>query len=161
MKDWESIEAHKTYQARPEYPEFLAAAHSMIDPSQIAEGCHVYFDPHPPSNALYSPVTEILRAYFFVEKVQKEGLAFEAGLKKLLAALKAAQVAGYTGEVSSGWSVEELPRDGKQYKLFVAFIGWESVAAHAAASKTDVFLENVGTISPDIITVSHATFKSP
>lgn len=133
----------------------------MVDPNKQPEACHVYFDPHPATKALYSPITEVVRAYFSVDKVEKDGLTFEADFKKLIAALKTHQVAGLTGEVSSGWSVEELPRDGIQYKVFIAFVGWESSAAHADATKTDVFRENLGQISPDIITVSHVKFMSP
>lgn len=76
-------------------------------------------------------------------------------------ALGAHKVAGFTGDVSSGWSTEVVDGDGVQCKVFMALIGWNSVAAHIEATKTEAFQENVGSISPKSMTVVHVQFKSP
>jgi heme-degrading monooxygenase HmoA len=159
--DWESLEAHRAYQARPEYPEFLKAARSMVNPDEKNEAFHVSFSPHPPTKALHSPVAEVIRAYFPVDQQSSEGETFESDLKKLVKALETHKVAGFTGDVSSGWSIEEVDRDGVQCRVFVAVVGWDSVAAHTEATKTDVFENNPVRNMPKSMTVVHVKFKSP
>lgn len=133
----------------------------MVDPESKSEAFHVSFDPHPPSTVLQSPITEILRAYFPTDQVSSEGAAFEAELHKLVNALRTNKIAGHTGEMSSGWSIEEVDQDGIPSKVFVAYIGWDSVEAHVEARKTAVFQANRLTHVPKNIKVVHVKVKSP
>lgn len=133
----------------------------MVNPESKSEAFHVSFDPHPPTKVLQSPITEIVRAYFPADQVSSEGAAFESDLHKLLRALKTANIAGFTGDVSSGWSIEDVDVDGTQSKVFIAYIGWTSVQAHIDASKTEVFQANRGSTVPKTIKVVHVHFKSP
>ncbi|OAL20113.1 hypothetical protein AYO20_11550 [Fonsecaea nubica] len=161
MLDWDSLEAHKAYQARPEYPEFLAAARSMVNPESTSEAFHVSFTPHPPTPALQAPVTEILRAYYPVDQVSTEGVAFEADLLRLLDALRAHGVPGFSGEISSGWSLEEVDYESTPSKVFVAYIGWDSVQAHVDATKSEIYQANRLNRLPKAIKVAHVKVKSP
>jgi hypothetical protein len=159
--DWESIEAHRTYQARPEYPEFLQAARSLVNPAEHSEAFHVTFSPHPPTPALHSPVAAVLRAYFPVDQQSSEGETFAEDFMNVLTALGTHKMPGFTGNVSSGWSIEEVDRDGVRCRVFMAVAGWESVAAHTEAAASEFVKSLPVRNKPKDMTVVHVRFKSP
>ena len=133
----------------------------MVNPDEKSEAFHVSFNPHPPTKALHSPVAEVIRAYFPVDQRGTEGEAFESDLKKLFKALETHKVAGFTGDVSLGWSLEEVDRDGTQCRVFMAVVGWGSVDAHTKATKTEVFRDHSVRKMPTSMTVVHVKFRSP
>ncbi len=119
------------------------------------------FNPHPPTKALLSPVTEVIRAYFPTDQLSSEGEGFEKDCQKLIKALETHKVAGFAGDISSGWSIEEVEHDGVQCKVYMALVGWNTVAAHIEATKTEVFQANRVRVSPKSVKADHVQFKSP
>jgi hypothetical protein len=161
--DWDSLEAHQTYQAQPHYGPFVAAAYSMVDPERSSMACHVAFNPHPPSAALLGPVAEVFIAHFSVEDAVAVTEAFPAQFGDFVRALVQAGVPGMTGEFTSGWAVEEQEHKGEMSKAFVAVVGWESVDAHKEAMKSAAYAQNskLFTIAPKHSRISHVKFSSP
>lgn len=107
--------------ASPEYEPFVGKILTWCSKPSFF---HAAFNPHPPTPAFTSPVTEIGK-FFIVPEMSKvewlKGYAeFEKGLKT---------APGYKAH-SGGWSVEDE-------KCFVLAIGWESVEAHLEWKKTE------------------------
>jgi heme-degrading monooxygenase HmoA len=106
---------------------------------------HTHLTPHPADHVLHSkssPVTEIFLAYFPKDYSVANQQGFAESLESFLTKItpEASAMTGFSG----GWSLEERPIPGSadSGKTYITCIGWTSVEAHEAFTKTQVFKDS-------------------
>ena len=101
---------------------------------------HTTFTPHPPSAALSdttSPVTELLQINFPSDLSSADKDKFEQDIKKLISIIEQHSEGANTGS-AGGWIIEN-----DQKTMYMACIGWQSVAAHVKFRDNSHFKDNV------------------
>ncbi|TKA76345.1 hypothetical protein B0A55_03729 [Friedmanniomyces simplex] len=134
---WESLQKHCDFRRTPDYGSIVASI------SKIRAGpCtpyHVDFRPFTAFvRATEAPVTEVATFYF-------DGPAPFAVLDRFTRfreVLSKQQVSGVLG-AAAGLTHEELDSEGARGTAAVLVIGWESVDAHLAFQKTQLFKDSV------------------
>ncbi|ORY58910.1 uncharacterized protein BCR38DRAFT_446992 [Pseudomassariella vexata] len=155
--DWEDVSSHELFVQSPGYGSFLANIAPLITAPPAPY--HVPFDPSPPtvldnfvsiastSAAGKSAVAEVAHAYFptgdeFTLQMQQDALI---AVQQFIDETKEALVAtGGSGECAHGFALEEVEWKGEMCRALVLVLGWESIEAHMAFRKTEVFKEKVG-----------------
>ena len=155
--DWDSIEAHKAFQASPIYSSVVDLFGEILSgPAQIH---HVSRTPHSPAPALsstHSPVTECLKLYFPTDfdtsPFDSAWIIFHKALEEKAEGFKAA---------SAGWVIEELDHEGEKCKAWAGFIGWDSIDAHMKYRETEAFKSTIGGLRSGTKTIkmNHAVLK--
>lgn len=111
-----------------------------------------------PAQALKSPVTEIILAYFppdiSLDEKAQVSLRFQQFAEKGLH--KCTEITS----ISHGWGVQnDFPvieaEDGQTGSLFIAFVGWPSIDARMKFQETDAFKQHV-----EFITKMEGTLKT-
>ncbi|KAH7095540.1 hypothetical protein FB567DRAFT_512789 [Paraphoma chrysanthemicola] len=163
LLDWDSLDAHKSYMARPDYGAFLAAAQSMVDPEKQAGLFHVPFQPHPPSGPLLSPLCEVIQIYFPEDLTTDSQKEFTTSFGKFIEKLSGAQVKGFTGNVSSGWALETVLKEGEAKKVFVGLFGWNGPESASGFKSSGAYEEIAGAVLSYLSAaeVAYVIFKSP
>ena len=140
--NWDSIAAHEAF---TKTDIFEPAVKKLTDTlSKPYELYHVDFSPVHPAVLLNaggkSAVTELAQTYFpagegfTVDQMASVAKNVQGFLSEL-----PGNAAGHTGEVASGWAVEEVDYKGEKSRVFVFCVGWDSVEAHRRYSQTDHF----------------------
>ncbi|KAL8939473.1 MAG: hypothetical protein Q9211_002724 [Gyalolechia sp. 1 TL-2023] len=145
--DWDSIESHKKFMGQSHYGPFIQHLLSVVD-GKIGVH-HVEFNPHPPSAAVSSTVTEVVGHYFAADLSDSERSTFESDVNKFAQVLEES-AKGHKG-FAGGWIIEEQEHgdmEGKA-KVWQTCIGWESHEAHMAYRETQAFKENVYLLKPE------------
>ncbi|KAH9884702.1 hypothetical protein F4778DRAFT_762304 [Xylariomycetidae sp. FL2044] len=146
--DWESLEAHRAFQAREDaYRPFLAKLAGVF--ASPPSFFHAALSPHPPAvldNAEgrgESGVAELIQLYFGpADQDQDQVSAEEAtsrGVQAFIDALAGARPEGFSGQSAAGWAIEELEYGGEMCRCFVVCLGWDSVDAHMRFRDTEAF----------------------
>lgn len=121
--------------ARPDYGPFVAAARSMVDPAKSARLVHVPFRPFPPSAAILAPLCQIIQVYLEAEQNSEALENVTNAFQQYVETLNSGQVHGFTGESTYGWALETVEVGGQNVKVFVALLGWNSLATCRAAQQ--------------------------
>lgn len=120
---------------------------------------HVDFEPVAAhTRAIHAPVTEVARFYFNGSPPND----FLDGVLEFGKVLESEHVAGMLG-AAAGVSHDDVEYDGVKGKMIVFAIGWESVEAHQAFTKTELFKEKVplmGTERAAKVETHHTAFVS-
>ncbi|TKA69430.1 hypothetical protein B0A55_07630 [Friedmanniomyces simplex] len=134
---WESLQKHYDFRRTPDY-EPVVASIGKIRGSPYTP-YHVDFRPFTAfMRATEAPVTEVATFYF-------DGSAPTAVLDRFTRfreVLSKQQVSGVLG-AAAGLTHEELDSEGVRGTAAVLVIGWESVDAHLAFQKTQLFKDSV------------------
>ncbi|KAK0353206.1 hypothetical protein LTR91_008754 [Friedmanniomyces endolithicus] len=135
---WESLEKHYEFKKTPDHGPVLANLIKLR--ARPVTPYHVDFRPFTAFiRATEAPVTEVATFYF-------EGAAPTAVLDRFTRfreVLNKQHVSGVMG-AAAGLSHEELESEGVKGTAAVLVIGWESVDAHMAFQKTQLFKDSVG-----------------
>ncbi|OAL46317.1 hypothetical protein IQ07DRAFT_590491 [Pyrenochaeta sp. DS3sAY3a] len=153
LLDWDSLEAHQNYMARPDYGPFVAAAQSMVDPAKTSRLMHVTFRPFPPSAAILAPLCQIIQVHFKADQDSETLQDFTNTFQEYVIALEMGKVQGFTGKSTCGWALETVEVRGQNAKSFVALLGWESLSACAREK-----FEYGGALEVETV---HVKFASP
>jgi heme-degrading monooxygenase HmoA len=160
--DWDSLESHKAFVQSPSFQPFIEKInqnflargpsffHVRLPAAQIAQG-----DPFT------CPVTEYFSAFFQPDYNSSDYDAQFAAFQEAVAQIANVDAKGLAG----GWSLEnqghEALGEGVQGKLFVMFMGWESLADHMKFRESEEFGKVIphlreGTVARN---VRHVEFK--
>ncbi|KAK5053690.1 hypothetical protein LTR84_001651 [Exophiala bonariae] len=140
----------------------------ITDVSKI-QACHLHMEPLASELALdnlTSPITELRVAYFPTTITDTEQAIFEDSIAKFFSRIQlhAMEMVGY----SVGWPLEPLSVDGspQEGKAHVTCVGWQSIEAHEAILKSQVFKDNehliinpTGAIHTEIVHFTGVRFK--
>ncbi|KAG9191776.1 hypothetical protein G6011_10510 [Alternaria panax] len=141
LVDWESIDAHKTFENTPAYQPFLSRIMEKLVVSKPTI-FHVKFPAeHSGSDSPFTmPVTECLNGFFSPDYPQNEYTSQFSKFRAQAAEMPHSGAKGVTG----GWSVETHQHknlgEGADGKLFAGFIGWSSLETHVEFRKTEDFM---------------------
>ena len=140
---WDSMDEHKKFTAQPGYKEF---AGKIFSAGENGSASLQFYDISPvPTEALNSPVTEILQVYLpTAEATESKQSEFEDSAKSFFKAIEPV-CGGRLNVQTSGWSVGEIDTDkvdGGKAKVYMALIGWQSIAAHMEVRETKEFREH-------------------
>ncbi|KAK1082524.1 hypothetical protein LTR33_003861 [Friedmanniomyces endolithicus] len=135
---WESLEKHYDFRKTPDHGPVLANLIKLR--ARPLTTYHVDFRPFTAFiRATEAPVTEVATFFF-------EGAAPTAVLDRVTRfreVLNKQHVSGVLG-AAAGLSLEELESEGVKGTAAMLLIGWESVDAHMAFQKTQLFKDSVG-----------------
>ncbi|KAK0312212.1 hypothetical protein LTR01_003126 [Friedmanniomyces endolithicus] len=135
---WESLEKYHEFRKTPDHG--LVVANLIKLRIQPVTPYHVEFRPFTAfMRATEAPVTEVATFYF-------DGSAPTGVLDRFTRfreVLNKQHVSGVLG-AAAGLSHEELESEGVKGTAAVLLIGWESVDAHMAFQKTELFKNSVG-----------------
>jgi len=138
--DWDSLAAHETFMKSESYGPMIQEAMAATAAPPVIY--HVALSPWPPAVLTNeegkgtSAVAELASFYFSgvtddaMEAVRKE-------TQRFLDLVPGA--AGFSGETSFGWSVEEVEFEGAMCRVLLLAIGWESREAHMKFRDTEHF----------------------
>jgi hypothetical protein len=134
--DWDSVESHQAFAFNDEvYYPFRELVGTVM--AAYAQPYHVALSPYPPAALNHhqgqgstgkSKIAVVAQAWFpggdgfTPELAETVSRAFEA--------FTAALPDGFSGEVASGWSLEDIRRKDELSRVFFFALGWESFDAY-------------------------------
>ncbi|KAK5109641.1 hypothetical protein LTR62_006878 [Meristemomyces frigidus] len=157
---WDSLEAHMAYMQTPAYTTIKGVVQSIREPDKKGSMQHFKFTPFDGlKQAISAPMTEVAR--FFYNDYPDEKML--AGFIEFGKRLDEGNVEGALG-CSAALPDDEVGYDYGEGRVILLVIGWQSIAAHEAFKKTQLFTDLVPLLKSEKaanIELHHTRFGLP